>query len=315
MRRPGQKYDSDRRRWFRVDSEELPARTADLTDAEFRAFILLLAYANEHKAQERDDTIVIARSQLLTVSPNSRESVAKSTRTIRELSAKQSWTILEEGAKWTIRLEKYSQKQGFAPARPAETPLTTPTPKTTPTTTPIRTMSNAASPLCSSVVDSDPPKPAPTLRAAVLRVWPKLVARAAKHGSTWAPKPGKNQIKIIEARLADGATEVDIERAVEGYIVRCGATERDGFDPLRYFTASTIFRASKFDANVQASYELSKPGAVKPRKKTAEERYREQEAKRHAERIAEMGEYEDHLVEIPKTEDIPAPKALRIVND
>ena len=66
---------------------------------------------------------------------------------------------------------------------------------------------------------------------------------------------------------------------------------------------------------MQASYEIGKPGGPKPRKKTAEERYREQEAKRHAERIAEMGEYEDHLVEMPRADDIPAPKTLRIVND
>jgi len=85
-------------------------------------------------------------------------------------------------------------------------------------------------------------------------VWPVLVSRAAKHGARWAPKPGSKQVEIVAARIADGATEVDLERAVEGYIRKHGTEERDGFDPMKHFTATTLFRASKFDANVEGSY-------------------------------------------------------------
>lgn len=85
-------------------------------------------------------------------------------------------------------------------------------------------------------------------------VWHVLVSRAAKHGARWAPKPGPKQVEIVAARIADGATEVELERAVEGYIRKHGTEERDGFDPMKHFTATTLFRASKFDANVEGSY-------------------------------------------------------------
>ena len=99
---------------------------------------------------------------------------------------------------------------------------------------------------------SDKSADSPTSRARA--VWPALVSRAAKHGARWAPKPGPKQVEIVAARIADGATEVELERAVEGYIRKHGTEAQDGFDPMKHYTATTLFRASKFDANVEGSY-------------------------------------------------------------
>ena len=108
--------------------------TAALTDAEFRAFILILAEANEQRAQERGDSITVGTYRLTSIAPNKRGSVASATRVLRELCAKQAWAIHESDASVTITLRNWSKFQGFAPANSVQTPATTPT--TTTTTTP-----------------------------------------------------------------------------------------------------------------------------------------------------------------------------------
>lgn len=134
------KYPSDDRRYVRVVSEGLADATADLTDAEFRTFILALAWANEHKAHQHGDWINIARSRVQALSPNSRGSNAKSTRTILQLAAKQTWAVREESAKLSIHVRNYSQIQGFPPSELppdyGQTPLPTPTPTPTPSSSP-----------------------------------------------------------------------------------------------------------------------------------------------------------------------------------
>lgn len=133
---PRNKYPSDDRRYVRVVSEGLADDTADLTDAEFRTFILALAWANEHKAHQHGDWIHIAKSRVQALAPNSRGSNAKSTRTILQLAAKQTWAVREEGARLSIHVRNYSQIQGFPPSKVPpdydETPLPTPTPTLTP---------------------------------------------------------------------------------------------------------------------------------------------------------------------------------------
>ena len=139
------------------------------------------------------------------------------------------------------------------------------------------------------------PESSPATRAR--SVWPRLVDRAKRHGGRWASTPGANQIKIIAERIKHGATDEQLERAVEGYIRRHGTEAKDGFDPMKHFTASTIFRASKFDANVEGSY-LDPPKAkretnphtetaTQKRDRIAREQLRAQVAAERAQREAE----------------------------
>ena len=125
------KYPSDHRRWFRVLAD-IGDKTANLTDAEFRAFILVLAEANEQRAQEKDESITVGTYRLTSIAPNKRGSNASATRVIRELCAKQTWELHEEDASLTIMIRNWSKLQGFAPANSVQTPATTPTPTTTP---------------------------------------------------------------------------------------------------------------------------------------------------------------------------------------
>ena len=114
---------------------EIQNKTAHLTDQEFRSFILLLAEANEQRAQDRKDTITIARSRLASFAPNKRHSNATAARAVRELCAKQAWDIQESDATWTIHIRNWSEFQGFAPTDPRRIPNETPATTTTPTTT------------------------------------------------------------------------------------------------------------------------------------------------------------------------------------
>ena len=135
-REKGQRFRSDERRWFRLESPQLADDTAELSDSEFRAFVLILAWANETKAHERKDTVYIARNRLPSVAPNKRGSVATSARVVRELCAKQSWSLHESDGKWSIHIRNYSQKQGFPPTKPRRPPSKPPATTTTTTTTP-----------------------------------------------------------------------------------------------------------------------------------------------------------------------------------
>jgi hypothetical protein len=90
------------------------------------------------------------------------------------------------------------------------------------------------------------------------------------------------QLEVVASRIKAGATDEQLERAVEGYIRRNGTEARDGFDPMKHFTATTIFRPSKFDANVEGSYlDPPKPktapaqGETKTQRRDREERARE----------------------------------------
>lgn len=109
------KFASDFRRYVRLITEGFADNTADLTDGEFRAFVLCLVHANEQRAQFYEDRIFIARSRIQTLAPNRRGSNATSARTLRGLCGKQTWGLLEGDAKWTIHIRNYSQIQEHAP--------------------------------------------------------------------------------------------------------------------------------------------------------------------------------------------------------
>ncbi len=125
-------YPSDRRRWFRLESAELADRTAELTDREFRAFILLLAWANETQAQKRGDWIHIAKSRLSLIAPTRQGLRGSSDEVVTRLCIKMAWDVQRSDARLSIHIRNYSQYQGYAPTElprdSHETPTTTPTP-------------------------------------------------------------------------------------------------------------------------------------------------------------------------------------------
>lgn len=115
----------------------IETKTADLSDAEFRAFILILAEANEQRAQDHENVITVARSRLASLAPNRRDSCVTATRVVRELCTKQAWEMQENDATVTIFIRNWSEFQGFAPTElqrnSNQTPCTTTTPNTTTT--------------------------------------------------------------------------------------------------------------------------------------------------------------------------------------
>jgi hypothetical protein len=82
-------------------------------------------------------------------------------------------------------------------------------------------------------------------------VWPRLVEAARVHGATWKPDPGKRQLEIVVERIKEGATDEEIVRAVDGHMKRLDFREDGG---TAHLTATTIYRPSNFDANVEAGW-------------------------------------------------------------
>lgn len=248
-------YPSDQRRYFRVVSADLADETAHLTDAEFRAFVLILAEANEKKAQLRGDSVAIARSRLLSVSPNGRQSVAKASRTVRELCAKQNWKLTEDDLSWTIQIRNWSYYQGFAPTSlrsdsdesPGPTPTTTPTPR--------REEARAKSE-GKGTRKKGPPEPS----AEVMATWPQMVEAAARYGVRWMARPGVEQAKKVQRRIDQGATPDMLVAAIHGYVAQNGTAERDGFKPLDYLRVDTLYGTSKFEDYATRGLALEEPG-------------------------------------------------------
>ena len=88
----------------------------------------------------------------------------------------------------------------------------------------------------------------------VAAVWPELVAAAARHGARWARAPGREQRRLLTARVRDdNATPEDLLAAIEGYVALNGTEPRNDFDPLVFLRAQTIYQRSKFEGYVQAA--------------------------------------------------------------
>ena len=68
--------------------------TAELNDGEFRAFILILAEANEQRAQEKDDCIVVSKTRFNSLAPNRRNTCGDGMKIIHSLALKQGSVCL-----------------------------------------------------------------------------------------------------------------------------------------------------------------------------------------------------------------------------
>ena len=104
-----------RKRFLQIDSTQLSEDTAELSDSQFRAFILIQAWGNECMYHENDFKVTIAKNRLPSVAPNRRHSVATSARVVRELCATMTWGVREGSATWVISAKKDEQNQGSDP--------------------------------------------------------------------------------------------------------------------------------------------------------------------------------------------------------
>lgn len=95
-------------------------------------------------------------------------------------------------------------------------------------------------------------------------LWRECQKAAAEHGVTWADAPGRNQVKILRARLADGYTPDQLVRVIRGYVLKTQGMEGN----LRHLTATSVYGPTKIDANLEAAgnkqvgrsaMEISKP--------------------------------------------------------
>jgi len=82
-------------------------------------------------------------------------------------------------------------------------------------------------------------------------LWPRLQEAAKKYGKDWR-KLSHARLKLINARMREGATEDDLVAAIHGAVVSMGEA-REGFDPSRFITPETIYRPSNFDKYMEAA--------------------------------------------------------------
>lgn len=82
-------------------------------------------------------------------------------------------------------------------------------------------------------------------------LWPRLQEAAKKYGKDWR-KLSHARLKLINARMREGASEDDLVAAIHGAVVSMGEA-REGFDPSRFITPETIFRPSNFDKYLEAA--------------------------------------------------------------
>ena len=93
-------------------------------------------------------------------------------------------------------------------------------------------------------------------------LWPRLQEAAKKYGKDWR-KLSHARLKLINARMREGASEDDLVAAIHGAVVSMGEA-REGFDPSRFITPETIYRPSNFDKYLEAapSQRAATPGTA-----------------------------------------------------
>lgn len=245
-----------RKRFVMLESTDLAEQTAHLSDIEFRAWVLIQAWGNENGLDENGD-LHIAKSRLLTLVPNRRDSILTATRVVRELCTKIDFVfrsrrarvkkVLEGDVKWVISFGKGEEKQSSSCHTKKKEEMET-----------IKEVSKPSVPRPAGAErHSKPPAvrgkpPTPTERARA--VWPRLVEAARRYGGDpWPEKLGKGNLSILRARIGDGLSEDDLEAVIHGAIKRWGpANSETGWDPLTQLVPQTIYRPTKYEAHLQA---------------------------------------------------------------
>jgi hypothetical protein len=176
------------------------------------------------------------------------------------------------GNQWLIAIHNFAERQGFRPRNGER--MGRPT-TTTPTTTTTKTTNTSRSEI--AVPPEGEPVKAPETQKGqrsvakskelALEVWPELVERVASYGKTWFSKPQGKQLEMLTMRIRKGATRVQLLAAIDGFAALHGDRLEDPDNPMRkYFRATTIYQASKFEEYLEAEADMSAPDARKARR-------------------------------------------------
>ncbi len=268
MRKHGEQYPSDHRRWFRVTEDILddPKLDDELPADVFRAFIRILATLNRTKS--RDGRLALSRRVASLVA--GRERFGAALARLRLGADAGLYTLQCEDGKTVIEVSKWPKHQGFAPTdpqpEPAETPAPTPTPKTTPTTK--RECGSQSAP--SDGLRRGSNSKSARANERVLAAWPAIRSAFAEHGCELSEKPGADRIALISKRLDEGRSEAELVAAVHGYVFLHGGLEPDqrGYNPRQYFRVQTIFKAEGFSDRVDLG--MDPRDAIPPRRSGAQ---------------------------------------------
>ena len=170
---------------------------------------------------------------------------------------------------WKVSIPNFAKKQGFH-ARNGTGMEYPPTP--TPTPTPTKTTVTSRSGIAVAPEKRSPKTPKGQRSVAkskelALEVWPELVERVASYGKTWFSKPRGKQLEMLTMRIRKGATRVQLLAAIDGFAALHADRLEDPDNPMRkYFRATTIYQASKFEEYLEAEADMSAPDARKARR-------------------------------------------------
>ena len=87
-------------------------------------------------------------------------------------------------------------------------------------------------------------------------MWKHCVEAAAKHGKTWSAKPSAGRIRTMGTRLRDhphDSPQILVD-AIHGAVRVWGGMDRESgdFDPFKFLTPETIYRAANFEKYLEA---------------------------------------------------------------
>jgi len=266
VRKQGEQFPSDHRRWFRVTEDILddPKLDDDLPADVFRAFMRILAMLNRTKS--RDGILALSRRAASLVA--GRERFGAALARLRHGADAGLYTLRCENGKTVIEVAKWPKHQGFAPTAPQQEPAETPAPTPTPTPTP-KEESGSQGPLFNSQSQRSNAKKLKS-HGQVLAAWPAIRSAFAEHDGKLSEEPGPDRIGLISKRLSEGRSETELVAAVHGYVVFHRGLEpcEDGFDPRQYFTVGRIFRAEGFSDLVDLG--MGPRDAIPPRRSGAQ---------------------------------------------
>lgn len=171
---------------------------------------------------------------------------------LRLLSKVVNLSVRKRGRFTEVNWPKFPEFQEYgtrsrAPSLPRHLPPPAPAP--TPAPTPSKYVSDSAAetaPLTLTPGNGKAKKASFPDRAR--QAWPTLRDCANAHQAKWRKTPGPVQVKTIAARLKDGYTVDDLEKAIHGAVRRMAFSD----DPMAYVTATSIYLPKNIDANVES---------------------------------------------------------------
>lgn len=230
-------------------------------------YVRILTLAIERYADKTNDSFHIHDRELKDITGKGRIDVAR--KLLRSLAEVSPISARLEGDLWLISLPNFAKKQGFGPrnGKDGDTPQPQPQPLPLPRTDSTSRPSVAAAPEKGNPPTRKGERSVAKSKELALQVWPELVERVASYGKTWFSEPQGKQLEMLTARIRKGATRVQLLAAIDGFAALHGDRLEDPDQPMRkYFRATTIYQASKFEEYLEAEADMSAPDARKARR-------------------------------------------------